>query len=238
MYRQASEAYSAALQGGRTSLRDQIRNAIIQSGYDIRGRLPSDLGEYGGDIDEATAQTALQNPFSQRALLEQALGTGQSDLGYQLAARGTLRSGALAAGTGGLQQQYQQKQAQQTQDLLNAIRGGATSYADLASQALSTRNQAWENVASRLAQLAGARYQAEAAAAAARRAQEEAGYYGPPTTFAEAYQSGLEDLQRAANRGNLFDLSRVPASKFLSAPPAYKPLPPPPLPKKTTTKKK
>jgi hypothetical protein len=236
MYRAATEAY-ATLQSGRTSLRDQIRNAIIQSGYDIRGTMPSDLGEYGGDIDAATAAAALANPLSGRAQLQQALERGGSDLGYQLAARGTLRSGALAAGQGALQQSYQQQSNQQLQDLLSAIRGGVSGYTDLMNQSLATRNKAWEDVASRLARLQGARYAAELAAR-----NQPVEYYGPaeagPSGFAPAYQAGLEELQRAANRGNLFDLSSVPASAFLSAPPAYKPLPPPPLPKKTTTKKK
>jgi hypothetical protein len=43
MYDPTMKAFNDALQGSRDSLRDQIRQAVIRSGYDIRGKAPASL---------------------------------------------------------------------------------------------------------------------------------------------------------------------------------------------------
>src|SRR3954451_17627385 len=119
MYDPTMKAYNAALQGGRDSLRDQIRQAVIRSGYDIRGKAPASLSSYLEDIDPTTMATADANQFSDKAVLQRQVDKGLSDLAYSLAARGTSRSGALAAGTGGIQQSAQEAQNVQTNSLLD-----------------------------------------------------------------------------------------------------------------------
>src|SRR4051794_37881745 len=66
MYDPTMKAYNAALQGGRDSLRDQIRQAVIRSGYDIRGKAPASLSSYLEDIDPTTMATADANQFSDK----------------------------------------------------------------------------------------------------------------------------------------------------------------------------
>ena len=158
LYQQVMDSFSGALSGARSSLRDQIRNAVIQSGYDIRNQIPSDLGDYAADIDPATAAAAAGNQLSGRAQLQQALDRGRSNLDYSLAARGVLRSGAEATGQTDLQQQYQTQSNSQMQSLLDAIRGGVGGYTNLVSDQTSARNAALEQIASRLAALQGPTY--------------------------------------------------------------------------------
>lgn len=148
-------AFDTTTGASRDQLREMIRNAVIQGGFDIRGKLPGDLSEYAGDIDSATLAAASANPLSGRALLSDALGRGQRDLSYDLAGKGTLRSGALEAGNEGLLQQYDVNSNTQLQDLLTSLRGGVGQYRDVLNQAESQRQTALASIAARLAQQQG-----------------------------------------------------------------------------------
>jgi hypothetical protein len=158
MYDPTMKAFNDALQGSRDSLRDQIRQAVIRSGYDIRGHAPSSLASYLGDIDPTTIASADANQFSDKAVLQRQVDTGLSDLAYSLAGRGTSRSGALAAGTGGIQQSAQEAQNEQMNTLLNALGQGVGAYQDVSSNALSGRNAALAAIADRLSRQPGATY--------------------------------------------------------------------------------
>jgi hypothetical protein len=153
LWQNATDAFASGSGAGRASLREQFRNAVIQSGYgDIVGKMPSDLSEYGADLNQETLDTAAQNPLSARAQLQGALDKGKSQLLYQLAARGVLRSGELEVGNTGLQQQYDVASNQQQQDLLTALRGGVGQYRGLLDTLTQNRNAALEAIATRLAQ--------------------------------------------------------------------------------------
>jgi len=158
MYGPTIDAFNSAIQGARTSLRDQIRRAVIQSGYDIGSQLTGGLAEYAGDIDPTTAAAAAANQFSDRAQLQAARDKGMSDLAYQLAGRGTLRSGAEAAGAGQINQSFQAQSNAQMNDLLSAISGGVGDYQNIYSQAQQNKNQALLQIADRLARLQAASY--------------------------------------------------------------------------------
>lgn len=158
MYDPTMKAYNAALQGSRDSLRDQIRQAVIRSGYDVRGKAPASLSSYLEDIDPTTMASADANQFSDRAVLQRQVDKGLSDLAYSLAARGTSRSGALAAGTGGIQQSAQEAQNAQMNTLLDALGQGVGAYQDISSNALTNRNAALAAITDRLSRQQGATY--------------------------------------------------------------------------------
>jgi hypothetical protein len=158
MYDPTMKAYNAALQGGRDSLRDQIRQAVIRSGYDIRGKAPASLSSYLEDIDPTTMATADANQFSDRAVLQRQVDKGLSDLAYALAARGTSRSGALAAGTGGIQQSAQEAQNVQMNSLLDSLGQGVNAYQGIESDAMTRRNAALSAITDRLSRKPGATY--------------------------------------------------------------------------------
>jgi hypothetical protein len=157
-YDPTMKAYNEALQGARDSLRDQIRQAVIRSGYDIRGKVPASLASYVSDIDDPTMATANANQLSDRAQLQKQLDTGLSDLAYNLAGRGTQRSGALSAGAGDLDQQYQVASNDQQNSLLDAIGGGVGGYEDISRSARSQRDAALQAIADRLSRLPGGTY--------------------------------------------------------------------------------
>jgi hypothetical protein len=158
LYPGVESAFNTATAAGRAALREMIRNAVIQSGYNISSTIPSDLSEYAGDIDPATAAAAAANPLSGRAQLQDALTRGQSDLNYDLAARGIGRSGALEAGNTDLLRQYDVQSNTQQQDLLSAIRNGVGQYRSSLADASTQRQNALAAIATRLAQMQGGTY--------------------------------------------------------------------------------
>jgi hypothetical protein len=158
LYQGNEEAYQSALGTSRTQLLNQIQNAILQSGYDIRGKTPADLASYINDIDPAVFSAALANPLTGRAQLQQAFDRGRDKLGYQLAARGTLRSGALTAGNDLLQESYDSQSYGQLNELLNALRSGVGDYGNLLSTADAEHRRNLQAIADRLASMQGPTY--------------------------------------------------------------------------------
>ena len=209
-YAPTEEAYNQAVTGARQSLRDQIRQAVIQSGYgsQILGKAPTSLQQYLSDLDPATVATADTNQLSDRAQLQKQLDTGMTDLAYRLAARGTGRSGALAAGAGALDQSYQVASDQQMRDLLNAISGGASQYTGLAANALAQRNAALQQIADRLSRLPGATYDTPTdtptdTGGTDTSTSAPATSNGVPITPADLpWLSGISDAQKAAISGS------------------------------------
>lgn len=158
LYQNVMDSYTSAVGGARTNLRDQMRSALIQSGFDIRPYMTGGLAAYAGDITDADVLAGQQNPLSQKALLDQGLGRQQNELGYQLAGRGMLRSGDLVSGNDLQQQQYDIQSNAGMQNLLSTIRSGVGSYDDLLASQGQSRNAALESIASRLAQRQGLTY--------------------------------------------------------------------------------
>ena len=158
LYAGTEEEYQSALTRGKQSLLSQIQNAILQSGYDIRGKTPADLAGYINEIDPATFSAALANPLTARAQLQQSLDRGRNDLGYGLAARGTLRSGALGVGNSLLQEDYDKQSYGQLNELLNALSGGVGAYGNLLSSADAQHRANLQAIADRLAQMQGPTY--------------------------------------------------------------------------------
>jgi len=209
-YKQALANFNLALQTGRNSLRDQIRSAVIQGGWDITGNLTGNLAQYAGDLDAATKAAAASNQLSQRAQLQQQLDRGNSALDYQLAARGAYASGENPVRRGLLQEQYQLATNQGMNDLINAIRGGVSSYADFQANQQGQLQQTRVAVADRLAQLQAQRELAAAYASAASQPTYEgpvAGVDWNPNApavsdwFAPLGNLSLADMQRVAIAG-------------------------------------
>lgn len=152
VYQAALQAKMGSEQSGRSSLRDAIRQAVIKGGWDITGKLTGDLAGYAGDITAADRAAAAANQMSTKAQLDKQLAGGMTDLDYQLAARGMLRSGAVASGGRALNEQYQGASNTAMGDLLDAIRGGVGSYAQLQREEQGKLSGVLSDVASRLAQ--------------------------------------------------------------------------------------
>jgi hypothetical protein len=157
LYGGAEAAYNSTLARGRAGLQEQIQNAVLSSGFtDLGNYMTGRLSNYSGDIDPATITAAMQNPFSTKALLEQILGRNTRGVGYDLAARGTLRSGALNNRTNMLQQRFGQDTYTQMQSLLAALRGGIDQFGNLSDSAFAAWQNARAAIAARLAQTPGA----------------------------------------------------------------------------------
>lgn len=156
LYAGAQASYQSALDRGRASLKEQVQNAVLQSGFtDLAQNMTGRLADYASDVDPATITAAMQNPFSTKALLEQILGRNQRGVGYDLAARGTLRSGALNNRSNMLQQKFGQDTYAQMQSLLASLRGGIDQYGNLSDSAFAAWQQARSEIAQRLAQMPG-----------------------------------------------------------------------------------
>jgi len=151
------QAFDATAQQLKNTRMAQFRQALVQSGYDPfqGGALPTDLGDYAGDIDQATRDAAAANQLSDRAQTLKSFNQAQADLPYLLAARGVARSGALATGNTALNEQYQSATNQGLNDLLSTLRGYGSTYAGGYNQAMQALNAARQSAAQRLAQMRG-----------------------------------------------------------------------------------
>jgi hypothetical protein len=160
MWQAAAAAYRARSDALRSALTGGIETLGIRSGYDLGSAMrgnPS-LAAYAGDFTDADRLAAEQNPFSTRALNQQAFDTGQRALRYQLAGQGTLRGGGWGTGNTGLLNTQRLNDYNAMNQLLDQITGNVGTYLSGIDQATATRNAAQEAVASRLAQLYGATY--------------------------------------------------------------------------------
>jgi hypothetical protein len=166
-YKQALANFNLALQTGRNNLRDQIRSAAISGGWDITGNLTGALAPYAGDIDAATKAAAASNQMSTRAQMQQQVDRAKTELDYQLAARGMGGSGENPVGRGLIEEQYQKGTYDAMNQLLDAIRGGVSNYAQYQADQQNQLQQTRVSVADRLAQLQASR---ELAAAYASQA--------------------------------------------------------------------
>lgn len=163
LYIQALGRYNTMMQQGRDTLRNQIRNAVISSGYtpDFSGPQNQDLAGYADDLDQATLAAAQGNQTSQRAQLERGYQQGLTNLDYSLAARGSgldVHGGANVVRTGLLKDQRDLAANQQMSGLIDAIRGGIGGYHQQEQSLWGDLTSAQSEVASRLAQLQGPVY--------------------------------------------------------------------------------
>jgi hypothetical protein len=121
-----------------------VRRAITQ-----HGEVPVS-GAPLGDIDEATRQAALANPLSTVRQLDEARGHNRADLGAALAGRGMLASGALTGGETKIQAGYEKGKGMATQQLLDALGGYESSFAqaqrELALEEMRQREMAASRV--------------------------------------------------------------------------------------------
>ena len=160
LYQQAIQTYNTQQQTGYNALGNQIRQAVIGSGW-TPDMSNSELQGYGNFLDQATLDAANQNQMSQRAQLDKAYNQQQTGLDYALAARGTGsmgRGGALTAGLGLLKNQYDVAGYQGMQNLLGSLYGNIANYNQNLAYATAQRNQAVSDVANRLASMYGPSY--------------------------------------------------------------------------------
>ena len=182
LYIQALGRYNTMLQQGRDTLRNQIRNAVIQSGYipDFSSPQNQDLQGYADDLDAATLATAQGSQTSQKAQLGRQYQQNLTNLDYDLASRGSgsaIHGGANVVGTGLLKDQFDLATNQQMGSLLDALRGNVGGYQNLQSTELGNLTAAQTDVAQRLASIPGAPvYDDDSANMAAAAA---AGYVDP-----------------------------------------------------------
>jgi len=160
VYQSALNVFNTQQASNRRDLSSLINRLVTQGGYDIRGALQGDptLAGYAGDITDATAAAAAQNPLSDAAQITQAYNRGLENLAYAQAARGTLGSGAQATGATSLLEQSQVANNQRMNALLDAIRSGVGNYTSAQLQGQTGLQQTMADVAARLSQVPGAAY--------------------------------------------------------------------------------
>jgi hypothetical protein len=158
-YLKGLDAYNAAMQSNRNTLRDQIQQAVIQSGY--VPSLSGELAQYGADIDEQTKAAAAGNQMSQKAQLDKQYQQGLTDLAWRLAGLGTgtaMQGGMGTALTGNLKDQYDTAGYNSMQSLLQALGQNVGGYNQSSQGLLSNWIGQQQNIAGRLAALQGPTY--------------------------------------------------------------------------------
>jgi hypothetical protein len=120
------------------------RRAITQF-----GAVPTGL-THVGDIDEATRLAAEQNPLSTVRQQEEARSRSRADLAAALAGRGMLQSGALAGGEQRVQEGFERARGTATQQLLDALGGYESSFAQAQRELALAEMAAREQAASRV----------------------------------------------------------------------------------------
>jgi hypothetical protein len=120
-----------------------VRRAVTQFG-EVPGGAPV------GDIDEATRLAAAQNPLSTVRQLNEARGHSRADLAAVLAGRGMLSSGALTGGEQRIQQGFERGRGTATQQLLDALAGYETSFAQAQRELALAEMEARESAAGRV----------------------------------------------------------------------------------------
>jgi len=159
LYQAALKNYLSRTQTGRNALRNQLQNAVIQSGYIPKFNDNPDLQGYADDLDQETINRAQGNQMSQANMLNNQENIARNDIAYRLAARG---EGLIGPGAGtqtvasqNLQNQYAMTRNQQMGSLLDAIRGYITDYAGVGETAGQDLLTAAKDTASRLANAPG-----------------------------------------------------------------------------------
>lgn len=184
---------NANVEMARNSLRDSIRRAVVQSGYNVATNAPGDLAGYMGDIDATTLAAAQQNQMSDRAQLEKALNQGMTALPYKLAARGALGSGLAATQTSALREDFDQASYNRLNQVLDAIRGGVGQYTGAVSSEDANLQQMRMQIAQMLMKL-----KPPAPVAPATPAAAEMPWATPssPGRLVDAYQQAVTDAGR------------------------------------------
>ena len=145
-YSAAESTMNRANLSDRSSLRDAIRRAVIQSGFAV--------GQ-DEDIDAATIAAAQGNQFSTKADIDSQLRRGAAQSDAELAARGILSSGQFGENRSVLQKGADQSTAQATGALADTIAGGRQAYTRSVSDRLGQLQSLKAQIAARLAQNPG-----------------------------------------------------------------------------------
>lgn len=184
LYQAAMANYMTRTQTGRNNLRNQLRSAVIGSGYIPNYADNPDLAGYADDLDAETITRAQGNPTSQAALLTKQEDLARNDIPYRLAARGEglIGGGTQEVASNNLQQQYTMARNQQMSSLLDALRGNIGGYASLLDTAGTDLTNTARDTALRLAQAGGPTWDLSSAS------PEAASAFGiaAPTTLANA----------------------------------------------------
>lgn len=159
MYQAALNRYNTNLGLGRTTLRDQIQQAIIRSGY--IPTMSQELAQYADDLDNPTITAAQGNQMSQKAILDRQLAQNQTNLDYALAGRGSgsnLFGGAHQIGADALTDQHNAAAYQQMGSLIDALQGYGRDWVGTQTGEGDKLQGVLTDVASRLASTPGPTY--------------------------------------------------------------------------------
>jgi hypothetical protein len=213
LYQAAMANYMTRTQTGRNNLRNQLRSAVIGSGYIPNYADNPDLAGYADDLDAETISRAQGNPTSQAALLTKQEDLARNDIPYRLAARGEglIGGGTQEVASNNLQQQYTMARNQQMSSLLDALRGNVGGYASLLDTAGTDLTNTARDTALRLAQAGGPTWDLSTASPEAASAfgiaapttlANAAGEAGPVTWGGQSFNSrqGLTDFLRQFTR--------------------------------------
>jgi len=167
--------------GQRSQFGDPFRQALIQYGRaptdaELAGLSPEAAGLARQYLDQGTIDAATGNPYSTTAQINRTVGQSLASIPALQAMRGM--TGGGGARVAGNQLDYQS--GLQRQSALNSLLGqigtANQNWVNYQNQAAATRRGAQEDVATRLAQIAGYHAQLDAANAAAeaqRRAEAD-----------------------------------------------------------------
>lgn len=160
MYGLALQTWLAHTTAGRSTLRDSLQRAVIQSGYIPKFSAEAgtgDLAGYADDLDQNTINFANQNPNSVAAQQLAAYKQNLINTNYQLAARG-LRGGANVSHTGYLTAANDRQTTANVNNLIDAIRGYAGTYQTLLGSEDTAFRNAIADIGTRLASTPGPVY--------------------------------------------------------------------------------
>jgi hypothetical protein len=128
----------------------KTRAAAIQQALINFGLVPQGFNSSYGDVNADVLKNAAANPFSTTKQLALQRSQGNADLDAALAARGILASGALTGGEQSIQTAYDSALSNATQQLLQALGGYETGYAntigDLKSALIGSQGQAAQRI--------------------------------------------------------------------------------------------
>lgn len=161
MWQLAERNYQDALaMGERSQFADPFRQALIQYGQapseaQLAGLSPEAAALARKYLDQGAVDAATKNPYSTTAQINRGFGQALNQIAAYQAERGGL--GAGGANVTASELDYQRGLQGQTalNSLLGQVGTANQNWVDFQTQAAATRRQAQEDVATRLAQLAG-----------------------------------------------------------------------------------
>lgn len=163
-YAIAEKNYRDALEmGERTLMSDPFRQALISYGYDIGGWNAAHPGTVsqaildaaGKYLDPAAQKAANENPYSTAAQIGRGYNQATAGLGGDYAMRGTLGSGGMNVAASNLNYQRGLQDKQAMDQFLSALGTANTNWLDFQTSQADRFRQAQEEIATRLAQVAG-----------------------------------------------------------------------------------